>query len=213
MEVASGPSFSQEFHWSGAWQSGVTWRGVCALKCPLDLWSYQQILFDTRPGLIIECGVAGGGTTLFLADLLHLLGGGLVLGIDRSLAAVAESVVHHPYVRLIEAPSLSENALRAARGAADGIRTMVILDSDHWVSHVYEELRHYAEFVTPGCYLICEDGNLDRPGAAVAPGYVGPHTALQHFLAERSDFVVDAARVLGATFNPNGYLRRIEPPT
>lgn len=208
MEVPAGPLFSREFHLSEIWKQQITWRGVTCWKCPLDLWSYQQILFATRPEAVIECGVAMGGTTLYLADLLNMLGQGLVCGIDRNLQPLDPRAAQHPRVTLIEGDTVDPSVRALAAARVRGLRTMVILDSDHDTGHVLAELRAYADLVTPGCYLVCEDAILDRPDVPSVSGYAGPFAAVKQFLAERADFVLHDACVLGATFNPSGYLRR-----
>ena len=208
MELPDGIAFAQSFHAAELWKHAVTWRGVPAWKCPLDLWSYQQIVARTAPDVIVECGIAMGGTTLFLADCLELLGRGEIVGVDARLDWVDAGVRAHPRVRLLEGNSTDPAIVDQVRVLVAGRRAMVVLDSDHWVSHVLAELRAYADMVTTGCYLICEDGNLDRADQPVIPGYVGPSTAVRAFLEERSDFEVDETCVLGATFNPGGYLRR-----
>ncbi len=209
MELPSGPVFSREFHWSELWKHGITWRGVTCWKCPLDLWSYQQILVATRPEAIVEAGVAMGGSALFLADVCEMLDCGIVVGVDRHLAAFDPRAAAHPRIRTIEGDSCDPRVLASVAAAVRGLRTMVILDSDHDTPHVFAELRHYADFVTPGHYLVCEDGVLDRADGPSVTGYAGPAGALRAFLAERPDFVPQRDRVLGATFNPDGYLLRV----
>jgi cephalosporin hydroxylase len=96
------------------------------------------------------------------------------------------------------------------RQACDGKRTMAILDSDHSERHVLEELRLYSQLVTPGCYLICEDTNIN--GHPVLPSFgPGPHEALEQFLRESAGWLVDrdCERLL-VTFNPSGYLLRLK---
>jgi cephalosporin hydroxylase len=94
------------------------------------------------------------------------------------------------------------------RAAAEGKPTMVVLDSDHSAAHVLAELRAYAPLVTPGCYLIVEDGNVN--GHPVEPSFgPGPWEATKQFLAESNVFDVDREREKYLlTFNPTGYLRR-----
>jgi cephalosporin hydroxylase len=209
MEVPTGSLFGREFHWSELWRQRVTWRGVACWQCPLDLWSYQQIIFATRPQAIVECGIAAGGTTLFVADLLDILGDGFVHGVDKDLASLDVRVAGHPRVRTIAGDSVDPCVIEQIRDSVRGLRTMVVLDSAHESEHVLAELRAYAGVVSPGCYLVCEDAILDRPDIPSISGYSGPFHAIQQFLAERTDFIADDACVLGATFNPGGYLRRL----
>jgi len=135
MELELGPEFSRQFHQGEVWKNLVTWKGVSCWKCPLDLWSYQQIIYETRPEVIVECGVAMGGTTLYLADMLELTGQGTVLGIDLDFNWLHASVREHPRVELIQGSSVDPKILERVRKFIGDKRTMVILDSDHWVSH------------------------------------------------------------------------------
>jgi cephalosporin hydroxylase len=187
----------------------TTWLGVPTRKCPLDTWVYQEILHRTRPEVIVETGVNCGGSTLYLATLCDLLGGGEVLAVDITLGGVAPAVRAHPRVRLFEGSSTDPAVVAAITGRCAGRRTMVILDSDHAAPHVIAELRAYGPLVTPGCYLICEDTNIN--GHPALPDFgPGPYEAVQTFLSESPGWQVDrdCERLL-ATFNPGGYLRRV----
>lgn len=187
------------------WKS-TTYRGVTTWKCPLDLWVYQEILHEVRPGLVIETGTAFGGSALFLADLCETLGQGEVITIDIRDRATG---VEHPRLTKLTGssadPALRDRVLneRDERGPV-----MVILDSDHTAEHVLAELRLWGDLVTPESYLIVEDTNLN--GHPVYPGFgPGPDEAVTLFLAERPDFAVDSSRhKFLLTWNPGGYLRR-----
>jgi cephalosporin hydroxylase len=208
MELSTGPFFSREFHRSEIWKKQITWRGVTCWKCPLDLWSYQQIIVASRPEAVIECGVASGGTTLYLADLLDILGQGGVFGIDKNLQLIDPRATQHPRVEVIEGSTTDLGTASLVAYRVRGLRTMVILDSAQETEHVLAELRTYADLVTRGCYLVCEDAVLDRPDLPSVGAYAGPFGAIQQFLAERTDFIQHDECVLGASFNPNGYLLR-----
>jgi cephalosporin hydroxylase/GT2 family glycosyltransferase len=189
-------------------QQRVSFLGVEAVKCPLDLWIYQEILCRTRPEVVVECGVHRGGTTLYLACLCDLLSLGRVLACDLSLRLVHERVRAHPRVELFEGSSTDPAVHAAIAGRCRGKRTMVILDSDHAKDHVLRELRLYGPLVSPGCYLVCEDTNIN--GHPVYPEFgPGPHEAVREFLAESHGWRVDAeCEKLLVTFNPSGYLLR-----
>lgn len=197
------------FEQHGLWQ-GILWLGVPTQKCPLDLAVYQEILCRTRPEVIVETGVNFGGSTLFFANICDLLGHGTVLACDITLKHVYEKVREHPRIELLEGGSTSAAIFDVIQQRCRGRRTMVILDSDHRASHVSEELRLYAPLVSPGCYLICEDTNIN--GHPVFPSFgPGPYEALQEFLSQHNGWTVDrdCERLL-ITFNPGGYLRRDE---
>jgi cephalosporin hydroxylase len=192
----------------GPWFS-TNWLGVPVQKLPMDLFIFQEILYETRPELIIECGMNHGGSTWFLASICDALQCGKILSCDITHANLHPAVQTHPRIELVEMGSTSPEFSDLARNRAAGKRTMVILDSDHLRHHVLEELRLYGPLVTPGCYLICEDTNINGHPVLETFG-PGPWEALQQYLHECPGlWTVDAHRErLLVTFNPGGYLRR-----
>ncbi|WP_422927498.1 CmcI family methyltransferase [Singulisphaera sp. PoT] len=186
----------------------TTFLGVTVQKCPLDLWVYQEIVHRTRPDVIVECGVNQGGSTLYLASLCDLAGRGEVVACDVTLGLVPPRVAEHPRVTLIEGNSIDPAVVGRIARRCQGLRTMVILDSDHREAHVAAELRAYAPLVTPGCYMICEDTNIN--GHPVLPDFgPGPLEAVADFLAGNPDWEADphCERLL-LSFNGGGYLLR-----
>jgi cephalosporin hydroxylase len=182
------------------------WLGHPILKCPLDLWLYQEILHQVRPDLILETGTAYGGSALFLASMCDLIGTGRVVSID---AEARPGLPVHPRVEYVVGSSVSEAVLGRIRAyAAQASTVMVILDSDHARDHVVAELRAYAPLVTPGSFLIVEDTNLN--GHPIAPDHgPGPMEALEQFLPDHPEFAHDPATdKFFLTFNPKGFLRR-----
>jgi cephalosporin hydroxylase len=192
--------------------STTRWLGVPIVKAPTDIFVIQEIVTETRPELIVESGAFAGGSALFCASLLELLGvDGKVVAIDIDLRAVPEAVREHPRIELVEASSTDPALVSRLKAEAEGKRVMVDLDSDHSAAHVLEELRALAPLVTPGCYLIVEDGWLG--GHPVRPEHgPGPSEALTEWLAEGPHpFEVDRWRErLLLTMNPRGYLRRVD---
>jgi cephalosporin hydroxylase len=187
--------------------SNPKWMGVEALKCPFDLWIYQEILHELRPDVIIETGTARGGSALFLGTMLDLLNAGHLYSIDIVRRPEWPT---HPRVTYLTGSSTSSPIVdEVRRRIAGASRVMVILDSDHKKDHVFEELRLYSPFVTKGSYLIVEDTNVN--GRPVFPGFgPGPGEAVDEFLAKHPSFVRDASRErFFLTFNPGGYLRRV----
>lgn len=188
----------------------ISWFGVKILKCPFDLWVYQEILFNTKPDVIVETGVYCGGSTFYLASLCDLLGSGEILACDITLAKVDAQVRNHPRIELFEGSSIDPKINDAIARRCKGRRTMVILDSNHHEKHVLEELRMWSPLVTPGCYLICEDTNIN--GHPVYRNFgPGPFEAVKKFLAENEGWRVDThCERLVLTFNPSGYLLRTQ---
>lgn len=183
------------------------WRGFPALKCPFDLWVYQEILHEITPDLVIETGTARGGSAIFLASILDLIGSGSVVSVDIVRRPEWPT---HPRITYLTGSSTSDAVVREVGARAAGASTvMVILDSDHKRDHVLEELRLYSPLVTKGSYLIVEDTNVN--GHPVFPGFgPGPSEAVDEFLAGSSGFERDRSRErFFVTFNPGGYLHRV----
>lgn len=185
------------------------WLGHDIIKTPWDCWSYQEIIWETRPDFVIELGVMFGGATHFYASLLDLVGHGEVLGIDITLekAKPAES----KRITYMEGGSTSPEMLEQVRAKVQGKRVLVIADSDHEKNHVLAEIRAYAPFVHVGGYFIVEDSLNDVMGYHPVPNE-GPKAAAEAFLAENDDFVRD--RRWGERYvmslNPNGFLLRVK---
>jgi cephalosporin hydroxylase len=182
------------------------WLGHPILKCPLDLWLYQEILHKVRPSLIIETGTAYGGSALYLASICDLVGAGRVVTIDVTPQSARPS---HPRITYIDASSTSPDTVDRVRSEIGHDDTvMVILDSDHRMAHVADELALYHSFVSPGSYLIVEDTNLN--GHPVEPEFgPGPMEAVEAFLPSHPEFTHDAGMdKFLLSFNPKGFLRR-----
>lgn len=183
------------------------WLGVPCLKCPADLWIYQELIWDIRPDLIVECGTAYGGSALFMATICRLIDHGRVLTID---IAAGQNRPRHDRLTYVQGSSTSTEVVEQVATHVDDSHTiLVVLDSDHTKEHVLDELRSYSRFVTKGSYLIVEDTIVN--GHPAFPDFgPGPMEAVEQFLGETNDFVVDRSREKHlVTFNPRGYLRRV----
>lgn len=199
-------AFHKFYYESGAWDR-VTYLGVPTQKCPTDMWIYQELLYEQKPDVIIECGTAFGGSTLYLAHLLEAIGSGKVISIDINYK---ETRPEHPRIVYLTGSSTDPAILARVKELISAAgKVMVILDSDHSRDHVLAELRAYTPLVTLGSYLIVEDSNVNGHPADPTHG-PGPMEALRDFLKENHDFSIDRTREkFLLTFNPNGYLRRI----
>ena len=200
--------FHELYYGSRVWEK-TFWLGVEAQKCPLDLWIYQEILFELRPSVIIETGTAAGGSALFLASVCDWLGNGAVLTVDLQDRADRPA---HERIEYIHGSSIAPETVKTITDRVKGAGSiMVILDSDHGAEHVLEELRIYSALVTDGSYLIVEDTNVN--GHPVLPEHgPGPMEAVELFLKENRQFVPDRAREkFFMTFNPGGFLKKIAP--
>jgi cephalosporin hydroxylase len=181
------------------------WMGVPCLKCPLDLWIYQELLHEVRPGLVIETGTHLGGSALFLAHVMDTLNCGEIISIDINSAARPE----HHRIRYVKGsstdPGLIEDVLRDRPSEV----RMIILDSDHSEAHVSREIDLLSPYVTVGSYLIVEDTNIN--GNPTYPEFgPGPMEAVKSFCERTDDFIIDASREkFLMTFNPKGFLKRV----
>lgn len=200
-----------------------SFMGVPIIQMPADVMATQEVIWDTKPTVIIETGVARGGSVLFMAAMLQLIGEGQVIGVDVDIRAHnRDSVESHPMahrVTLIEGGSTdAETLARVKAEIPEGARVMVVLDSDHSRDHVLDECRLYGELVTPGCYMVVADtmighlpediGALDRSKSWEIGNE--PLAAVNAYLAENDGFEVDEVLngKLVLSSSPGGYLRR-----
>lgn len=203
--------------WSYQW----SWLGLPVIQMPPDIVAIQEVIWDTRPQLVIETGIARGGSLVLSASILELIGEGSVLGIDIDIRAHNRTAIEaHPLarrIRMIEGSSLDEEVVGEARRlATEAERVMVILDSDHTHDHVLAELRAYAPLVTVGQFLVVADTFVEEiPAQEHRPRPWGPGnnpaTALRAWLDESKGFEPDSfvnAKLL-LTASPGGYLRRV----
>jgi cephalosporin hydroxylase len=192
----------------GADTKNLSWFGHLAIKCPLDLWLYQELLVRTRPDVVVETGTWSGGSALYLAMIFDLIGHGRVITVDIE---VKPDRPEHPRITYLTGSSVDSSIVAKIEGEVGGSHVLVILDSDHSAAHVYEELIAYNSLVQVGDYLIVEDTNVN--GHPVWPDYgPGPMEAVDKFLSENNEFVIDerCERFL-MTLNPRGFLRRKRP--
>ena len=180
----------------------------------------QEIIWDVKPDLIIETGIAHGGSLIYYASLLEMIGAdGYVLGIDVDIRSHNRAAIEeHPMnrrIRMIEGSSISDTVLGEVQKHANGKqRILVVLDSSHTHEHVLAELQGYAPFVTRDSYLVVFDTLLDdMPDDLVQDRPWGrdnnPKTAVMEFLKSTDRFEIDKlmeSKIL-ITVAPDGYLK------
>ena len=200
------------FHDLKVWQN-MWFQGIPIQKNPCDLWMMQQIIYETKPDIIVETGTYRGGSALYFAHTLEGIGLANSKVITVDIADVcheaAESPLWKKHVQFILGSSTDPVVVEQIRQQCRGQRVLVVLDSVHEMDHVIKELEFYAPLVSPGSYLVVEDTNSD--GVPVFPGSVGPTAALQRFLPtpEGRHFTQDVSReAMVLTFNPGGWLKR-----
>lgn len=197
-----------------------TWLGRPIIQFPQDVMALQEVIWAVKPRSIVETGIARGGSLIFSASMLELIGGpGTVIGIDVDIRAHNRAAVEaHPMskrIRMIEGSSIAPEVVSKVRQMIEGHGpTLVILDSNHTHEHVLEELRLYSPFVAAGSYLIVLDTIIeDMPRAFSmnrpwSPGN-NPKTAVNEFLTTTDRFQIDRdiENKLLITVGPGGYLK------
>jgi cephalosporin hydroxylase len=199
-----------------------SWMGVPIIQLPADIIATQEVVWATKPDVIIETGVARGGSVLFMASLLELIGKGTVIGVDIDIRPHnRDSIERHPMAKrviLVEGPSTEPATLtKVAAAIPADASVMVVLDSDHSRDHVLAELRTYGPLVTKGCYLVVADTILGHFDANQTPRNRSkvwikgnePLSALEAYLKETDRFEVDPVinGKLILSSSPGGYLR------
>jgi len=212
MDLAAPNAYHLWYYNSLIWDR-TTWAGVKALKSPLDMWSYQEIIWKLRPGLLVEFGTRFGGGTLFFASVMRQMGGrSKVLTVDVDRPTIDPRVHSDPLIEVLIASSTSPAvAARIVELRAEYPGPVfAILDSDHSRDHVYAEMLLLRPLLRSGDYLVVEDANLN--GHPVLPTFgPGPHEALEDYLlAFPLDYQRDRARSekFGFTFATDGFLIR-----
>jgi cephalosporin hydroxylase len=202
------------------------WMGRPIIQYPQDMIAMQQIIWDVKPDLIIETGIAHGGSLVYYASLLELIaacgeGNGEVLGVDIEIRPHNRAAIEaHPMkkrITMIEGSSIAPAIIEQARDRARGKqRVLVCLDSNHTHDHVLAELEAYAPLVTAGSYCVVFDTLIeDLPQNSFPDRPWGngnnPKTAVWEYLKKHPEFEIDKTiqHKLLITVAPDGYLKRI----
>ena len=203
------------FYYLNTWYT-TDWLGIPALKTTYDIWMMQHIITELRPDFIIETGTYKGGSALFFASVLDGLdlpdSRIITIDIEDMTEAVRERPLWQRRVDFILSSSTDPDTVAAIAERVRGKTVLVTLDSLHTRDHVLQELQMYGPLVSPGSYIIAEDTALD--GVPTDPSFSpGPAAAVADFLASDAGagFVSDERReAFVLTFNPGGWLRRVE---
>ena len=228
MEASIGPKYSYNF----------SWQGRPIIQYPQDIIAMQEIIWDVKPDLIIETGIAHGGSLIFSASILAQLdlceaienkevispsfSKRKVLGIDVDIRAHNKAAIeNHPMssrIQMIEGSSIDPDIIKAVKDIASKYsRILVCLDSNHTHEHVLKELQAYAELTSIGSYCVVFDTLIeDMPDNSYPDRPWGrgnnPKTALKEFLNSHAEFYIDRGihEKLLITVAKDGYLKRIK---
>lgn len=201
----------------------LKWLGRPIIQFGSDMVMLQQLIWDVKPDIFIETGIAHGGSLIYTASLFEMMGNdGQVIGIDVEIRPHNRSAIqeHTLYkrIKMIEGSSVGEETILALEKLIEGSsgKTItVMLDSNHSKDHVLKELELYSKYVTVGSYMIVQDGAqqwvADIPRGKAEWIDDNPLAAIEEFLKTNSDFIIDESFTrLGITSSPGGYLKRVK---
>jgi len=183
-----------------------TYFGIPCQRSPLDFWIYQEIIFASKPDVIVEIGSHCGGSALSLAHLCDHLNKGRIIAVDIDHSRLNQTVKNHPRISFVtgDACEVFDEVASMCRDCAS---VMVIEDSSHEYQNTLNVLKKYSQLVTIGNYLIVEDG-ICHHGLNIGPS-PGPYEAISDFMENNGNFIIDRTKeAFLITWNPQGYLKR-----
>lgn len=211
--------------WNQKYQYTFSWMGRPVIQLPEDMIRMQEVIYQVKPDVIIETGVAHGGSLIFYSSLCKAMEKGRVIGIDIEIRPHNRAAIEaHPLndrITLIEGSSTAPEIVAQVKTLVQpGETVLIILDSNHTYAHVYDELEAYADLVTPGSYLVATDGIMydlaDVPRGV--PGWTtdNPTFAARDFAAKHPEFLIaqpawpfnESALDQNITHWPGAWLRR-----
>lgn len=199
-----------------------SWMGRPIIQYPQDMLAMQEIIWKVKPDLIIETGIAHGGSLIYYASLLELIGKGEVVGIDIDIREHNRTAIEeYPMIeriKMIQGSSVSNKTIEQVKQIAEGKeKILVSLDSNHTHEHVLQELRLYAPLVSVDSYLVVFDTIVEDLPNDYLPGRPwgrgnNPKSAVWEFLKTHDEFEIDAEihNKLLITVAPDGFLKRIK---
>jgi len=183
--------------WDTKYVYGFSWLGRPVIQLPEDMIRIQEVIYDIKPDVIVETGVAHGGSLIFYASLCAAIGKGRVIGIDIEIrphnrAAIEEHRLS-PMISLVEGSSVDADIVKSVKDQIGSTETvLVLLDSNHLKDHVLAELEAYSPMVSPGSYIVACDGIMQEvvgaPRTAEDWAWNNPIRAANEFVANHSEF-------------------------
>jgi cephalosporin hydroxylase len=214
--------------WNQKYTYTFTWLGRPMVQLPDDVLRLQEVIWTVKPDVIVETGVAHGGSLVFHASLCHAIGKGRVMGVDVEIRPHNRRAIEdHPmskYIQLVEGDSVGAETIGRVHAAVHaGETVLVILDSNHTKTHVLAELEGYHDLVGVGSYIVATDGIMqdldDVPRGQRAWANNNPAAAARDFAERHSDFTIEEPTWqfnesdlnANVTHWPGAYLRRTGP--
>ena len=211
--------------WDTKYVYGFTWLGRPIIQLPDDMIRLQEVIFEIQPDVIIETGIAHGGSLIYSASLCQMIGKGRVIGVDIEIRPHnRQAIESHPLsssITMFEGSSVAPEVVKQVRDQIrPGEKVIVFLDSNHTRDHVLAELEAYGPMVTSGSYIVAMDGIMkDVVGAPrTSPDWVtnNPQTAVDDYLKTHPEFRLiepkfpfnEGLVTDRVTYWPNAFLKR-----
>lgn len=208
--------------WELKYPYTFSWMGLPILQIPEDMVRMQEVIFRLKPDVIVETGVAYGGSLVYYASLCKALGHGRVIGVEKGLRCRAAIAAHElaSFITLIEGDSVDPSVVDAVHMKCENQNAIVILDSDHSRAHVAKELKAYHALIRPGFYIVACDGNMqdlaETPRGKRQWRWDNPQEAAREFAQKNRQFVIEdppwpfneSQLTKAVTYWPSAWLRR-----
>lgn len=212
--------------WDLKYVYSFSWLGRPIIQLPEDLVRIQEVIYRIRPDVIIETGVAHGGSLIFYASLCKAMENGRVIGVDVEIRAHNRRAIEehelYPFITLVEGNSIEPSIVEAVRVLVRSNETVIVLlDSNHSKEHVLAELHAYAPLVTPGSYIVAMDGIMEHVAGAprTQPDWVwnNPRQAALQFVNSNPEFTIEEPTFLfneshiteRVTYWPSAFVKRV----
>lgn len=214
--------------WDNKYVYSFSWLGRPVIQLPDDMIRIQELIYDVQPDVIIETGVAHGGSLVYYASLLNAMGKGRVIGIDIEIRPHNRKAIEEhklfDFISLVEGSSISESTITELETLIEhGEKALVFLDSNHSKEHVMKELELYSQYVPVGSYIVAMDGIMkDLPGAPRSSddwSWNNPTEAAKEFVSNTDNFIIEEPKIpfnegsinqQELTYWPSAYIKRVK---
>lgn len=212
--------------WDTKYVYSFTWMGRPIIQLPEDMIRIQELIYNVKPDVIIETGVAHGGSLIFYASLCKAMGKGRVIGIDIEIRPYNKEAIEthelYPHITLIEGNSVNIDVINKVKQLINpGEKVLVLLDSCHTKEHVLAELNAYGPLVGIDSYIVAMDGIMEQvvgaPRTETDWNWNNPKKAAEEFVANNREYIIEEPPFLfnegsvreKVTYWPNGYIKKI----
>lgn len=213
--------------WDTKYVYSFTWLGRPIIQLPEDMIRVQEVIYQVKPDVIIETGVAHGGALIFYASLCKAMNHGRVIGIDIEIRPHNRKAIEKhelfEHITLVEGSSTDDDIVNSVKAMVkEGERVLVLLDSNHTKQHVLDELHVYSNMISLDSYIVVQDGIMEHlvgaPRSSTDWSWNNPKAAAEEFVKNHDNFIIDEPEFIfneGAiservTYWPNAFLRRIK---